>query len=285
MVWPTMVVTPRIPTEAESYGYCQGQAVDLGPMMPTVQFHVTNKRGTYLCIARALVFEGSILTYNPTLNETEWIPTRGLANDLSWAEERSVVVLANYVPCAPEEAERIARLRAGRVVSCPGDNSSMTSMEGGEKSWFSDAPSTGPHMDMDREVGEENEEPVGSEQEVSGQTSPGEGAEASPCIDPCWCPQNWESVMEESVGLAFDDPHSSSDATVTRAYSPSVPPLSPHDESGDSPPTWSRGSAPHSPGSPMEAGEMPLLVPAVTMLTFGADTVEVHVPQLELDDL
>ena len=61
------------------------------PLMPTMQFHVTNERGTYLCTTRALVFEGSILMYNPTLNGAKWIPMRGLANDLSWAEERSVV--------------------------------------------------------------------------------------------------------------------------------------------------------------------------------------------------
>ena len=33
-------------------------------MMPAVQIGVTKERGTYLCTARALVFEGSILAYN-----------------------------------------------------------------------------------------------------------------------------------------------------------------------------------------------------------------------------
>ena len=105
MVWPTTVAILCIPTEAESYGYCRGQAVDLGPVMPATQFHVTEERGTYLCTARALVFEGSILMYSPALNEAEWVPTRGLANDLPWAEERSAVALANYVPCTQDEAK------------------------------------------------------------------------------------------------------------------------------------------------------------------------------------
>ena len=74
--------------------------MDLGPVMPAVQFCVTEEGGTYLCTTRALVFEGSILAYNPTLNEAEWVPARSLANDLSWAEERSAVALANYVPHA-----------------------------------------------------------------------------------------------------------------------------------------------------------------------------------------
>ena len=119
MVWPTTVTILHVLTEAESYGYCRGQAVDLGPMMPAVQFRVTEEGGTYLCTTRALVFEGSILTYNPTLNEAEWMPVHCLANDLSWAEERSAVALANYVPHASAEAAWIARLGAGRVISCP----------------------------------------------------------------------------------------------------------------------------------------------------------------------
>ena len=91
--------------------------------------------------------------------------------------------------------------------------------------------------------------------------------------------------MEESVGLAYNDPRSSSDITIMGADSPSVPPLSSHDKSGGSLPSRSRGSAPRSPGSPMEAGAMPPLVPTVTKPTPGADTVEVHVPQSELDNL
>ena len=285
MVWLTMAATPWVPTKAESYGYCWGQAVDLSPMMPAAQFWITNKRGTYLCTTRALVFKGSILAYNPPLNEAEWIPAWGLVNDLSWGEERSVVALANYVQHALKEGKRIARLRVSRVVSCPGDNSSTTSMEGGEESQFSDTPSMGLQMDMDREVGEESEEPVGSEGEVSRQTNPGEEAKASPHIDRCQCSQNWESVMEESAGSAFDDLCSGSDTTITGVDTLSAPPFSPRDESGDSPPTRSRGSAPHSLGSPMEAGGMPPLVPVVTIPASGADTVEVRVPQFELDNL
>ena len=94
---------PRALTEAELYGYCHDQAVDLGPVMPAAQLRVTDKAGTYLCAAWALVFEGSVLAYNPTRDEAEWVPMHGLTNNLTWAEERSAVALANYncpyVPC------------------------------------------------------------------------------------------------------------------------------------------------------------------------------------------
>ena len=159
------------------------------------------------------------------------------------------------------------------------------SMEGEEEVWFSDTPSMGLHTDMDHEVGEESKEPIGSKEEASGQMSPGEGDEMSLPIDQCQHSRNWESVMEESVGLAYDDPCSSSDTTIMGADSPSVPPLSSCDESAGSSPSKSRGSAPRSLGSPMEAGEMLMLVPTVTTLTPGVDTVEVHVPQSELDNL
>ena len=110
------------------YGYCHGQAVDLGPVMPVAQFWVVEEEGAYLCIARALVFKGSVLEYNPTMNKAEWVPVHGLANDLTWAEERSTVALVNYVPCVPAKVAQIARLGAHQIVSCP-DDSSMSEEE------------------------------------------------------------------------------------------------------------------------------------------------------------
>ena len=85
--------------------------------------------------------------------------------------------------------------------------------------------------------------------------------------------------MEESEGLAYDDPRSNSDATVTRADGLQGPQLSLHDEPADSLPNTPRGSASHSLGSAME--HMLLLVPAVA----SVDMVEVHVTEVELDDL
>ena len=125
--------------------------MDLGPVMLAVQLQVTEEGGAYLCTVRALVFKGSILAYNPTLNEAEWMPARSIANDLSWAEDRSAMALANYVPHAPVEVAQIARLGAGRIVSCPGDDSSTSAEE--EEAWHLDALSTNPPKDTDREVG------------------------------------------------------------------------------------------------------------------------------------
>ena len=98
LVWLPVVAIPWALTEAELYGYCCGQVADLGPVMPAAQFQVMEEGGDYLCIARALVFEGSVFAYNPTMNEAQWVPVHSLANDLTWAKERSTVALVNYVP-------------------------------------------------------------------------------------------------------------------------------------------------------------------------------------------
>ena len=145
LVWPTAATISRALTEAELYGYCRGQVVDLSPVMLVAQFWVTEEGGAYLCTARALVFEGSVLAYNPAMNEAEWVPVCSLANDLSWTKERSTVALANYVLCIPAEAAQIARLRASQIVSCPSDNSSTSAEE--EESWHPDTQT----MDTDPE--------------------------------------------------------------------------------------------------------------------------------------
>ena len=77
----------------------------------------------------ALVFEGSILAYNPTREKVEWVPVRGVTNDLSWVEEKSAVALANYVPCISQEAAHIASLGAHCLMSWPNDSSSQEEEE------------------------------------------------------------------------------------------------------------------------------------------------------------
>ena len=166
-------------------------------------------------------------------------------------------------------------------------------MEEEEESQFSDALSMSQQMDTDFETNEESEGVEESEGDVSGQKSAEEGVEASRHIDQHWCAHNWESLMEESEGLAFDEPCSGSDTTVTWVDSPLAPSSSPHDKSGGSQSfkssgfllTMSRGSTPHSQESPIKAGEVPLLTAAATMPASSVDAVGVQVSQSELDDL
>ena len=122
-IWPPAAAMSRALAEVEQYGYHRGQAVDLGPVMPATQIRVTDEVGTYLCAAQVLVFKGSILAYNPTRDEAEWVPARGLTNDLTWVKEKSTVALANYVPRISQEVACIARLGACQLMSWTADSS------------------------------------------------------------------------------------------------------------------------------------------------------------------
>ena len=70
-VWPPIVAIPRSAMQAEQYGYRHGNAIDLGAVMPAAEFRVTNEEGACLCVAHGLIFEGSVLAYDPTKDEAE----------------------------------------------------------------------------------------------------------------------------------------------------------------------------------------------------------------------
>ena len=109
-IWPPSVAVPQTAMQAEQYGYHHGNTINLGAVMPAMEFRVTDEEGTYLCVVRGLVFKGSILAYDPTRDKAEWVPTCGVANDLSWVEKRMPVALANFVPHTSQETDRITEL-------------------------------------------------------------------------------------------------------------------------------------------------------------------------------
>ena len=165
-VCPPGMAMPWATTEVEQYGYHHGHAVDLGPVMPATQFRVTDEKGTYLCAARALVFEGSVLAYNPTRDEAEWVPAHGVTNDLSWVEERSAVALANYVPHIPQEVARIAGLRAHWLMSWL-DDSSSEEEENGQAEEEEDG-----QAEEEEDEGEEEEDPADMEEQGEANPEP-----------------------------------------------------------------------------------------------------------------
>ena len=210
-VWLPATAMLRALTEAELYGYCHVQAVDLGPVMPAAQLRVIDKVGTYLCTAWALVFEGSVLAYNPARDETEWVPTHGLTNDLTWAEERSAIALANYIPYVSQEVAWIARLGARQLVSWPADSSTSEEEEEQEE-WDPKLLIT----DTEPEWGEENEE---------GTRQMDQEDEQEP--NRWWYLQDWEAVVGEEERLAYDDLGSDFDAMVMGADGHSLRHLTP----------------------------------------------------------
>ena len=195
--------------------------------------------GAYLCVVRGLVFEGSVLAYNPTMNEAEWIPVHRLA-----------------------EAAWIARLGAHQMVSCPDSSSSEEN-----KTWHPELQTT----DTEPEQEEENED--GAEQtDLEEEMEP----------DNRQHPWDWEAVIEESEGLAYNDLWSDtmdSTATVMGADDSQGPTLSLHDEAINSPPHTPRSVTPCMPGSPMDQ-----MLPLEVTIT-SRDAIEVHADETELDNL
>ena len=123
-VWLPSAAVPWTTTQTEQYGYHHGNAVDLSAVMPATEFRVTDEEGTYLCMAHGPIFKGSVLAYNPIRDEVEWVPTRRVANDLSWVEERIAVTLANFVPHASQEADRIVELGTHCLLAWTDESSS-----------------------------------------------------------------------------------------------------------------------------------------------------------------
>ena len=115
-VWPPIAAIPHSTMQAEQYVYRHGNAINLGAVMPVAEFRVNDEEGAYLCAVHGLIFEGSVLAYDPARDEAEWVPAHGVANNLSWVEERMAVALANFVPHAGQEADRIAELRTCRLA-------------------------------------------------------------------------------------------------------------------------------------------------------------------------
>ena len=161
-VWLPSVAIPWAAMQVEQYGYCCGNAIDLCVVMPVMEFRVTDKEGAYLCVARTLIFEGSVLAYNTARDEAEWVPACGVTNDLSWMEERMAVALVNFVPCAPQEVDHIAELGTCHLLAWTDESSSE---EEGEQMQEEE----GEQMQEERD---ELEEDKGEEVEGWGQSNP-----------------------------------------------------------------------------------------------------------------
>ena len=155
---------------------------------------MTDEEGTYLCAAWALVFEGSILAYNPARDKVEWVPAHGIANDLSWV------------------VTHIARLGACHFMSWPND-SSLEEEDDGQVEEEDD------EQEDDEPEGDEHEEAEG--QGEVGPKSPSNGTvleqgKTEQEVEPRGQRRSWEwgSIMDEEEPLTFDDLWLDSDATV-----------------------------------------------------------------------
>ena len=78
-VWDELVclppsAVPCTPYQSRHLSYIQGQVMELGPALPSTQFYISQPGRQFVCAAWGLLFEGSMLAYDPVSNEAEWIP-------------------------------------------------------------------------------------------------------------------------------------------------------------------------------------------------------------------
>ena len=219
---------PQATTEVEQYGYHHENTVDLGAVMPAMEFRVTDEEGSYLCVAWGLIFKGSVLVYNAARDEAEWVPACGVTNHLSWAEERMAVTLVNFVSCIPQEADCITELGACCLLGWADDSpleedDEQTQEEEDEQTQEEDKPE-GDECEEAEEWEEEDPTDLEEQRET--------GLEANPWRQS----QEWGSMMDDEQPLTFDNPQSNSDTTI----------------GGCSPAC----STPQVPGSPQDALEV-----------------------------
>ena len=148
------------------------------------------------------------------MDEAEWVPICGVTNDLSWAEERSAIALANFIPCTPHEAACIAELGMCHLVGWLDDSSEEE--EGDDDGKVEEGNDDGQVEEGDYGNGEAEGE--GGDTEEEDPTNLEEQGEMGLEANPQRQSQEWGSIMDDEQPLAFDDPRLDSDATVSGRF-------------------------------------------------------------------
>ena len=108
LVFPAPLTEPSMPCKSNHLGYILGYTVDLGGALPPLRFRITEPSGKCVGVAYGLLFEGNVLTYDPTSNNAERILVWGTVNDLSPTEDSSAQELSNItLPDSPKDIHQM----------------------------------------------------------------------------------------------------------------------------------------------------------------------------------
>ena len=72
----------------EALCYRPGKTLDVGARMPGFKLMLQDDKGEYPYSGRALIFEGSMLVYDPQRDIAQWVPVRGMSATLTMPELR-----------------------------------------------------------------------------------------------------------------------------------------------------------------------------------------------------
>ena len=118
-------------TDQEGWGeealcYHPGKMLDVGRRMPGFRLMLQDDNEQYPHSGRALIFEGSMLVYDPQWDIAQWVPICGMSATLTMPELHAAYNLNNFVPSPSSELEP-TRPSSAQIVKCiPGGTESDT---------------------------------------------------------------------------------------------------------------------------------------------------------------
>ena len=83
LVFPVPMVGEDPRCQSLQLDYIPRQPVNLGEILPPLQFHMKTESGELICKVQGLLLEGMILAYDLVSDEPDWIPIEGV-----WAISR-----------------------------------------------------------------------------------------------------------------------------------------------------------------------------------------------------
>ena len=91
----------------EALCYHYGKMLNVGVCMPGFRLMLQDDKGEYPHSSHALIFEGSMLVYDPQWDIAQWIPIRGTSATLTMTELCAANDLNNMVPSPSSELEPV----------------------------------------------------------------------------------------------------------------------------------------------------------------------------------
>ena len=200
---------PHAPNQSRHLGYNMGCTMDLGSALTPLWFRVSGLNGEFICIVQGLLFEGSVLIYDPTTNRAELVPMWEIASDLFPVEEASARVLSNIVIQDPlEDAPRM-----DCFGECREEHSAEAPM----------IPSTWVLLSVRRSQWNRNPSLTSERRAAKAQES--DSSESTPChysLRHCCCP--------DSISWADEDQEEGKEQEETEGEEQLTPPASPQGE-------------------------------------------------------
>ena len=89
----------------EALYYCPGKMLDIRMCMPGFRLMLQDDKGQYPHSSHALIFEGSMLVYDPQWDIAQWVPIWGTSATLTTSELCTANDLNNMVPSPSSELE------------------------------------------------------------------------------------------------------------------------------------------------------------------------------------